>query len=550
MMASQKLLHAGDEIQLETKGGTFRGRVHLKNADRIYLGKIVDLNTGVSLPGLRCFLKKEVISSKFVRGSELASSVSDQDDPTTAPKLEAIRVFADQAETVSEEPCDVQTVDKNEEEEEEEEYGSSLDDSVDIRMMSKISKLKKLLEDCKISRKAVHSRSQEQVNNVQEQISKSPTVDKAHFRYNYVVIDSIGSIFYNSIAELKHSGSIGVAFVGSDIERGTDFSWVAVHAKDFYLYDILSLGDLAFAEGLKDVFHDENIVKIVFDCRAASHTLLHKHKSLLTNVIDLMAFEVMANSFSFPSGGVSIKMNSLVTCVAGNLNPSVVEVHSQTSRLEKARNDNKYWNLRIRGTADPLREEFEDMLQAVIFEVAHLRKLKQALTKKMMSPVIDATDFLLSSFRDTTKLQLLPKDIASTPKEFKDRSVLGHAAENCRNKTMKLMKSIDCNLSNGSNTTESIDRLLDASHCVSKKVTNDEVVSLEDEVFDSTETLDSKSTSRSLSDQSSNNRLLSMLMAETKDGRANADISFAPCGAEIGYESNTKSKKTRRHNKI
>lgn len=543
-MSSQRLLHAGDEIQLETKSGLFRGRVHLKNADRIYLGKIVDLNTGLSLPGLRCFLKKEVISSKFVRGNELTSNVSEQIDPTSALKLEAIRIFSEPSEkdAVSEKPREVRSDHENVEKKENESV-DSLNDSVDIRMISKISQLKKVIEDCKSSHKPMQLHSQEVANNAQERISNSPAVDKTHFRNNYVVIDAIDSIFYNSIADLKHSRSIGMAFIGSDIEKGTDFSWVVVHAKDFYLYDVMSLGDLAFVEGLKDVLHDENVVKIVFDCRVASHTLLHKHKSLMTNVIDLMAFEVMANSFAYPSGGVSRKMNSLVTCVAGNLSPSVVDVYSQKNRLEKAKNDNQYWNLRMRGTTDRSKEEFEDMLQALIFEVAHLKKLKQALTKKMMSPVIDATDVLLGSFRDATKLQLLPKDATSTPKEFHDRSVLSHAAESCRNKMTELMESMDCN---GSNVTESIDKLLGASHCIMKKVTNRGFTSYEDEVPSSSETSDSKS------DCSSNGSsyLLSALMAGTEDRRVDADITFAPCGAEIGYKPSTKLKNMRRGNKI
>ena len=61
--------------------------------------------------------------------------------------------------------------------------------------------------------------------------------------------------------------------------------------REVYVFDILRLGKDAFETGLKDLLESKRTVKITYDCRNDSDSLLHEYQVKLSNVLDMQLFE-------------------------------------------------------------------------------------------------------------------------------------------------------------------------------------------------------------------------------------------------------------------
>lgn len=63
--------------------------------------------------------------------------------------------------------------------------------------------------------------------------------------------------------------------------------WIGVSTRlNVYLFDMCYLGPPAIRQGLAKVFGDEDILKVVHDCRFMSDALLHQYKVRMVNVFD------------------------------------------------------------------------------------------------------------------------------------------------------------------------------------------------------------------------------------------------------------------------
>ena len=53
-----------------------------------------------------------------------------------------------------------------------------------------------------------------------------------------------------------------------------------------FSFDILTLGDAAFDNGLRDILESEQILKVIHNCRIVSNYLHHKHRVTIRGVCD------------------------------------------------------------------------------------------------------------------------------------------------------------------------------------------------------------------------------------------------------------------------
>ena len=80
---------------------------------------------------------------------------------------------------------------------------------------------------------------------------------------------------------------IGVSMEGINIGRLGVICWLGIATKDsVYLFDMCSLGPSGAKQGLADVLHHPDIVKVVHDCRFLSDALLHQYDIKIENVFD------------------------------------------------------------------------------------------------------------------------------------------------------------------------------------------------------------------------------------------------------------------------
>ena len=102
---------------------------------------------------------------------------------------------------------------------------------------------------------------------------------------------------------LLKEDEIAVDIEGISLSRDGKISLIQVSGRanpeDVYIFDITTLGNSAFLEGgLKKLFEDQRIQKILYDGRRDNDALFHLYKVIMRNVYDLQILFVM--KFSDP----------------------------------------------------------------------------------------------------------------------------------------------------------------------------------------------------------------------------------------------------------
>uniref|UniRef100_A0A2C9LR44 3'-5' exonuclease domain-containing protein n=1 Tax=Biomphalaria glabrata TaxID=6526 RepID=A0A2C9LR44_BIOGL len=82
-----------------------------------------------------------------------------------------------------------------------------------------------------------------------------------------------------------------------------------------YIFDILVMKSEAFDAGLRETFENENIKKIIHDCRFIADMLRHQYSTEMKNVFDTQ----VAKAFTVKSVGLSRYVQNLTNCLRGQL---------------------------------------------------------------------------------------------------------------------------------------------------------------------------------------------------------------------------------------
>lgn len=133
---------------------------------------------------------------------------------------------------------------------------------------------------------------------------------------DYCIIDFISPVFDRAIENLLNCAFIGVFFDGPKVSRSGILTWVCISTSTcVFLFDIQKLGVEAFEKGLKRIFENENIVKVIHDCRNAADCLINIYNTELKNVFDTQVADYLINMQMY-TGESSFKyVNSLDSCL-------------------------------------------------------------------------------------------------------------------------------------------------------------------------------------------------------------------------------------------
>jgi len=201
----------------------------------------------------------------------------------------------------------------------------------------------------------------------------------------HLIIEKIDGAFYHAVKNLLQEKVIGVSMEGINIGRLGVICWLGIATKDsVYLFDMCSLGPSGAKQGLADVLHHPDIVKVVHDCRFLSDALLHQYDIKIENVFDT---QVAASVVEHQSTGSFNKfVITLNRCLAENLNfPKEVMFQSRI-RVGHEQEDAEKWTQR------PLPQH---LIEGAVFNVCHLRNLRLVLIEKLLSAVTIGTNLYL-----------------------------------------------------------------------------------------------------------------------------------------------------------
>ncbi|XP_068132447.1 piRNA biogenesis protein EXD1-like [Hyperolius riggenbachi] len=127
-------------------------------------------------------------------------------------------------------------------------------------------------------------------------------------------------MFNLAISHIQCQPAIGIAAAGTNVCRHGKLCWLQVASKSHvYLFDITILGPTVFQRGLKTVLEDENVIKVIHDCRGLSDCLYHQYGVALSNVFDTQVADIFL--FHMDTGGfLPQRPSTLEECLSKRLN--------------------------------------------------------------------------------------------------------------------------------------------------------------------------------------------------------------------------------------
>ncbi|XP_073470989.1 piRNA biogenesis protein EXD1-like [Aquarana catesbeiana] len=193
---------------------------------------------------------------------------------------------------------------------------------------------------------------------------------------NFTVIDQLQVMCNLAISHLRCQTDIGLSAAGSNLCRHESLCWLQVASKSHvYMFDIATLGLNVFKCGLKGVLEDENIVKVIHDCRGLSDCLYHKYGVEISNVFDTQVADIFL--FHKETGGLLPQCPStLEECLTKRLNvpSSLISFLSHSQGIMK--DNNPLWSLCVL----PL-----TLQKALALEASYVLSLRTPMINAMMA---------------------------------------------------------------------------------------------------------------------------------------------------------------------
>lgn len=94
------------------------------------------------------------------------------------------------------------------------------------------------------------------------------------------------------VKDIKAEAAVGLSVEGAMFGRCSKLSLISIATPSHaFLFDIYTLGDAAFDNGLRDILEAEEIEKVIHNCRLVSDCLHHKHHVTICSIFDTQVSE-------------------------------------------------------------------------------------------------------------------------------------------------------------------------------------------------------------------------------------------------------------------
>ncbi|XP_059578963.1 piRNA biogenesis protein EXD1 isoform X2 [Alligator mississippiensis] len=327
----------GRTMKITLKCGLFQGVLqHVDSNKSILLSRVKNLESGRSMPGVKMFFGHEILNVELLDELEQGAGRGTETLPGDSPVTEGIgmagREPVEQSSSTCVSPENQDTTLKDEEEDVE-----------------------------------------------------------------YIVIDQFQQKFGSAILHIKEQIVLSVAAEGVSLCRYGKLCWFQVATRSrVFLFDIFLLGPRAFKNGLQMVLEDENILKVIHDCRWISDCLSHKYGIILSNVFDTQVADVL--QFSVMTGGfLPHRISTLEECLIRHLKMSPKSVSFMRRKQQAVQENLDVWFVR------PLPPS---LLKVLALETVYLLPLRLMFLDEMMSDLTTLVDGYLNAYREGSSVQL------------------------------------------------------------------------------------------------------------------------------------------------
>ncbi|XP_052082075.1 uncharacterized protein LOC127719809 [Mytilus californianus] len=116
--------------------------------------------------------------------------------------------------------------------------------------------------------------------------------------YKYITTtEDLKSAVHEIQNALSTENIIALDLEGLNLSRSGTITLLAIATRSqVYLFDVLKLGPATFDKGLKEIFEDDAINKLLFDCREDSDALWHLFDVNLDGVLDIQLLEIITQA--------------------------------------------------------------------------------------------------------------------------------------------------------------------------------------------------------------------------------------------------------------
>ncbi|XP_063145993.1 piRNA biogenesis protein EXD1 [Candoia aspera] len=332
----------GKTIQITLKCGTFQGILqHVDSGQCIFLNRVKNLENGRNVPGVKKFFGHEIVNVKFLDDLEQLAA-----ERNTTPT--GSREFP---------PTKLSATDQ----------GSPLKQSTHGASVSPV-------------------RQQLCFGNIKYNF---PDEDGGE-DIEYIVIDQFQKKFGSAMMHIKKQSVCSIAAEGINLCRHGKLSWLQVATKSHvFLFDIILLGARVFKNGLQMILEDQNILKVIHDCRWLSDCLSHQYGIMLSNVFDTQIADVL--QFSMETGGyLPHRISTLQECLMQYLGLPYKCISFLEYRQQAVEKNPEVWFVR---PIPPV------LLKVLALETLYLLPLRLLLLDGIMSDLTTLVDKYLNAFR-------------------------------------------------------------------------------------------------------------------------------------------------------
>ncbi|KAI8746528.1 piRNA biogenesis protein EXD1-like [Biomphalaria glabrata] len=199
---------------------------------------------------------------------------------------------------------------------------------------------------------------------------------------NVQLIDTISDAYFQGLKHINSQTVIGVTVDGNNIGRLGTLSLIEIATDTkIYIFDMLVMKSEAFDAGLREIFENENIKKIIHDCRFIADMLRHQYSTEMKNVFDTQ----VAKAFTVKSVGLSRYVQNLTNCLRGQL----CLTDDQVFKVQ----DYEYKDYEKLILERPLSDK---LLNDVSTNVGHMIRLYRVLLEKMLDEYTTAVDIYMN----------------------------------------------------------------------------------------------------------------------------------------------------------
>lgn len=212
---------------------------------------------------------------------------------------------------------------------------------------------------------------------------------------NSVVIDRIGDVFNKAIQDINKESTVGIHVNGARFGRRSKVNLLTVATPyRVFIFDIQTLGELAFDKGLRNLLETKKIEKVIHNCRMLSDCLYHKHKVTLNGVFDTQVADITLTKQYY--GEYPRCVRSLSECCTKYLHLPENFVPKVQFRAGYILMDSAKWLKR------PLFIEH----QAIVSKSSvFLIELRKKIYEEMMKPFYQGVNVFCSVVRDSEELE-------------------------------------------------------------------------------------------------------------------------------------------------